>query len=67
MYYNEESAQQSKIFQNGFVPISILDINYIDDGNYPFKLVHASPSFSNQQLDRFHAVFVYEVNKDYSP
>jgi len=67
LYYNEESSQQSKIFQNGFVPISILDINYIDDGNYPFKLVHASPSFSNQQLDRFHAVFVYEVNKDYSP
>jgi dolichyl-diphosphooligosaccharide--protein glycosyltransferase len=66
VYYNEELQQSSKVFQNGFVPISSLEINYLDDGNYPFKLVHTSPSFTNKNIDRFSAVLVYEVNKNYS-
>lgn len=65
-YYNEASQQSFEIFQNGFVPISILEINYDDDGNYPLKLVHTSPSFTNKNIDRFNAIFVYEVNKNYS-
>jgi dolichyl-diphosphooligosaccharide--protein glycosyltransferase len=65
LYYNEASQESSTIFQNGFVPISVLDINYLDDGNYPFKLVHTSPSFTNKNIDRFSAVLVYEINKNY--
>jgi dolichyl-diphosphooligosaccharide--protein glycosyltransferase len=65
VYYNEEFEQASEIFRNGFVPISILEINYLDDGNYPFKLVHTSPSFTNENIHRFSAVLVYEVNKNY--
>jgi len=65
LYYHEESNQRSEIFQNGFIPISILEINYDDNGNYPLKLVHTSPSFTNKNIDRFNAVFVYEVNKNY--
>jgi dolichyl-diphosphooligosaccharide--protein glycosyltransferase len=65
IYYNYESKESSQIFQNGFMPISILEINYDDDGNYPLKLVHASPGFTNKNLDRFNAVLVYEVNKNY--
>jgi len=65
LYYNEEYEQSSEIFLNGFVPISILEINYLDDGNYPLKLVHTSPSFSDKNVDRFNAVLVYEVNKNY--
>ena len=65
LYYNEQYQQTSEIFKNGFVPISVLDINYNDDGNYPLKLVHTSPSFTNKNIDRFSAVFVYEVNKNY--
>jgi dolichyl-diphosphooligosaccharide---protein glycosyltransferase len=67
VYYNEETQQSSEIFQNGFVPISVLEINYIDDGNYPLKLVHTSPSFTNKNIDRFNVVLVYEVNKNYIP
>jgi len=67
LYYNEQSQQTSEVYQNGFVPISVLDINYNDDGNYPFKLVHTSPSFTNKNIERFSAVLVYEVNKNYSP
>ena len=65
IYYNEELQQSSEIFQNGFIPISILEINYADDGNYPLKLVHTSPSFTNENINRFSAVLVYEVNKNY--
>jgi len=67
MYYNDENKLQSTIFQNGFIPISILEINYADDGNYPLKLVHTSPSFTNKNTSNFNAVFVYEVNKNYQP
>ena len=67
LYYNEEAQLSYETFQPGTVPISYLEINYIDDGNYPFKLVHTSPSFTNKNIDRFSAVFVYEVNKNYSP
>jgi dolichyl-diphosphooligosaccharide--protein glycosyltransferase len=65
LYYNVESDQSSAIFQNGFIPVSILEINYSDDGNYPFKLVHTSPSFTNTNIERFTTVLVYEVNKNY--
>ena len=56
-----------KFIKVDLVPISVLEINYLDDGNYPFKLVHTSPSFTNTNIDRLSAVFVYEVNKNYSP
>jgi len=64
-YYNEETKQTSEIFQNGFTAISVLEINYDDEGNYPLKLVHTSPSFTNENIERFNTVFVYEVNKNY--
>jgi dolichyl-diphosphooligosaccharide--protein glycosyltransferase len=67
IYYNEETQQSSEIFQNGFTAISVLEINYTDDGNYPLKLVHTSPSFTNQNIDRFSTVLVYEINKNYVP
>ena len=65
IYYDQETEQTSEIFQNGFIPISVLEINYDDEGNYPLKLVHTSPSFTNENIDRFSTVFVYEVNNNY--
>ena len=64
-YYDDVNQQESKIFQPGFTPILISEINYADDGNYPLKLVHTSPSFSNKNIDRLSVVLVYEVNKKY--
>ena len=66
LYYNDATQQSSETFQNEFIPISVLEINYADEGNYPLKLVHTSPSFTNKNIDRFNAVLVYEVNKNYS-
>jgi len=67
IYYDQETEQTSEIFQIGFIPISVLEINYDDEGNYPLKLVHTSPSFTNENIDRFSTVLVYEVNKNYIP
>jgi dolichyl-diphosphooligosaccharide---protein glycosyltransferase len=67
MYYNEYTRQSSETFQNGFVPISVLEINYDDEGNYPLKLVHTSPSFTNKNIEKFTTILVYEVNKNYIP
>jgi len=67
IYYNEETEQTSETFQNGFTAISVLEINYDDEGNYPLKLVHTSPSFTNKNIDRFNTVLVYEINKNYIP
>jgi dolichyl-diphosphooligosaccharide--protein glycosyltransferase len=67
IFYNEQTTQTSEIFQNGFTAISVLEINYDDDGNYPLKLVHTSPSFTNENIERFSTVLVYEVNKNYIP
>jgi len=66
-YYDGNSNKTFNNFQNGFIPISIVEINYADDDNYPLKLVHTSPSFTNKNIDRFSSVFVYEVNKNYIP
>jgi dolichyl-diphosphooligosaccharide---protein glycosyltransferase len=67
VYFDNESQEVSKVFKSGLVPLSILEINYLDDGNYPFKLVHTSPSFTNNNIDRFNAVLVYQVNANYIP
>ena len=65
VYYDEKAQESYEFFKNGSIPISILEINYDNDGNYPLKLVHTSPSFTNKNIDRFSAVLVYEVNKNY--
>jgi hypothetical protein len=67
VYYNEESQQSSEVFLNGFTRISIKEINYADDSNYPLKLVYTSPGFTNKNIEFFNAVLVYEVNKNYIP
>jgi len=67
VYFNMQTQQTSEIYQYGFTPFSILEINYADDGNYPLKLVHTSPSFTNDNIDTFSTVLVYEVNKNYIP
>jgi dolichyl-diphosphooligosaccharide--protein glycosyltransferase len=67
VYFNMQTQQTSEIYQYGFTPLSILEINYADDGNYPLKLVHTSPSFTNDNIDTFTTVLVYEVNKNYIP
>ena len=61
---NTES--QSQTWKPGFTPVYGKDIKYPTNGEGPFRLVHASPSFMNEGRVLL-GVFVYEINDNYIP
>ena len=65
-YVNPQNLQQqSASFVSGFIPIYEKEIKYPINEDGPFKLVYASPSFTEEKSGPMIGVFVYEVNKDY--
>ena len=65
-YVNPQNQQQqSASFVSGFIPIYEKEIKYPVNEDGPFKLVYASPSFTEEKSGPMIGVFVYEVNKDY--
>ena len=66
VYYEPFSEENSQIYKNGFVEISVKNVKLNSD-NYPVKLVYSSPSFLNDDDGQAHFVLVYEVNKNYNP
>ena len=64
VYYNPQNEENSQIFKNGFVEISVKNIKY-DSNDDPLKLVYASPSFTDDNYGEMIFVLVYEVNKNY--
>ena len=66
VYYHPPTEQNSPIFKNGFVEISVKNIKYNSD-NDPLKLVYASPSFMNDDDGELLFVVLYEINKNYNP
>jgi len=65
-HYNLALQKETNVFQPGFIPFSTKEIKYNSD-NDPLKLVYVSPSFYDEKPGPMSAVFVYEVNKNYSP
>ncbi len=57
---------QSQTWKPGFTPVYGRDIKYPTDGEGPFRLVHASPSFVNEKRVLL-GVFIYEINNNYTP
>jgi len=64
-YANFEQNLRSDVYQPGFEPLYYKNIKYPEDGNGPFKLVYASPSFERQTNGPIIGIFIYEINKDY--
>ena len=64
LYYQPQTEENSPIFKNGFVEISVKNIKYDSDDD-PLKLVYASPSFMNDDEGELLFVVIYEVNKNY--
>jgi dolichyl-diphosphooligosaccharide--protein glycosyltransferase len=61
-----DTDSQSETYKMGFTPVYGKDIKYPKDGNGPFRFVHGSPSFVNE--DRLLlGIFIYEINHDYVP
>jgi dolichyl-diphosphooligosaccharide--protein glycosyltransferase len=61
-----DTSTQSQTWKQGLSPVYGKDIKYPTDGNGPFRLVHASPSFVNENRVLL-GVFIYEINDDYIP
>jgi len=61
---NTES--QSQTWKPGLTPVYGKDIKYPTNGEGPFRLVHASPSFVNEGRVLL-GVFIYEINDIYIP
>jgi len=57
---------QSETYKPGLSPIYVKDIKYLENGDGPFRLVHTSPSFVNEE-QRLIGIFVYEINDNYIP
>ena len=66
VYYHPETQENSQIYKNGFVEISVKKIEY-DSETDPVKLVYTSTSFMNDNSGPMISVLVYEVNKNYIP
>lgn len=66
-YANFQTNQQSTTYQPGYTAVYTKDIKFPTDGNGPFRLVYSSPSFDVEKGGQMIGVFVYEVNKDYTP
>jgi dolichyl-diphosphooligosaccharide--protein glycosyltransferase len=61
-----DTNTQSQTYRPGLTPVYGKDIKYPVDGNGPFRLVHASPSFVNEDRILL-GIFIYEINDDYVP
>jgi len=65
-YYDQTTQQSYNEFRPGFYPIYVEDIKYSSDSG-PLKLVHSSPSFTNEENGLVNLVFVYKINENYTP
>jgi len=56
-------------YSSGTIALNLKDIKYPLNGtsDQPYKLVYSSPSFQDDTQDIVFGVFVYQVNKNYSP
>jgi dolichyl-diphosphooligosaccharide--protein glycosyltransferase len=66
-YHNFQTEQQSKTFTPGFTPIYTPEIKYPTDEDGPLKFVYASSSVVDAKNGPMIGVFVYEINKEYTP
>jgi len=58
---------QSETFKRGYTAIYVKDIKFPSDGDGPFQLVYASPSFDSDKSGPITGALIYKINKDYNP
>ena len=65
-YANAQTGEEFKNWVPGSVQVSGKNIKYYSE-NHPLQLVYSSSSFTNEKTGPMDAVFVYKINKNYSP
>ena len=58
---------QSDNFKPGYTAIYVRDIKFPSNGDGPFQLVYASPSFEGQNEGAVTGALIYKINKEYNP
>ena len=58
---------QSITYEPGYVAIYVKDIKFPKNGDGPFELVYASPSFQKDVSGPLTGPLVYKINKEYNP
>ena len=58
---------QSDTFKPGYTAIYVRDIKFPSNGDGPFQLVYASPSFESQSEGAVTGALIYKINKEYNP
>jgi dolichyl-diphosphooligosaccharide--protein glycosyltransferase len=66
-YYNPQTQEESPIFRDNFHQLTIKNIKYSFDSSTPFNLVYASSTFVEEKSGPMTGVFVYKINKNYTP
>jgi dolichyl-diphosphooligosaccharide--protein glycosyltransferase len=68
LYVDPDNVElQSETFKPGYVPIYVKDIKFPPDGQGPFQLVYASPSFERNDAGALTGPLIYKINKEYNP
>jgi dolichyl-diphosphooligosaccharide---protein glycosyltransferase len=65
-YANTQTQEQFENWTSGTVQVSGKNIKYNSESD-PLTLVYSSSSFTNKKSGPMDAVFVYKINKNYSP
>ena len=65
-YVDLRTEYQSEIYQAGLTPVYFKDVKYPENEEGPFKLVHESPSYVNEDKILL-GIFIYEINDNYIP
>jgi dolichyl-diphosphooligosaccharide--protein glycosyltransferase len=58
---------QSETFKPGYTSIYVKDIKFPMNGDGPFQLVYASPSFEMDAPGPLTGPLIYKINKEYNP
>ena len=63
----DNTERQSETFKPGYMAIYLKDVKFPPDGQGPFQLVYASPSFERSDGGALTGPLIYKINKEYNP
>jgi dolichyl-diphosphooligosaccharide--protein glycosyltransferase len=62
----DNTTNQSETFEPGYTAVYVKDIKFPSEGDGPFQLVYASPSFESDS-GMIAGAIIYKINKEYNP
>ena len=63
----DNPEMQSKTHKPGYLAIYVKDIKFPPNGDGPFELVYAPPSFERDETGPLTGPLIYKINKNYNP